>query len=654
MRRPVWLVVPAAAAALALPAASSAHAFLIRSIPTAGSAVAAPPRSVVLDFDEPVSPAHIDVTRTDGTSVRAGKPHVPKGRPTVIVVPLRPNLPHGGYVVHWSEVDEDDGHVVSGVFSFAIGADQTAPAVSASGGSDFRPRDTVARWLLLAGLLVAAGIALFRRFVWPVQHGAVASAAALALAAGGAVLLLVQQPGLLTTRFDKLTLAGAVGAAAASLVALASLRLRGLLVVADVAAVLLLALPTLDGHAVARGPSHLLSVPSDLVHLLSASVWIGGLFSLIVLVRPADRAAATRRFAPFALAAVGALALTGVLRAIGELRSVSQLWSTSYGNAILVKTVLFATVIAIAAAAHRRPRRQALLAEGAILFVLLGAVAVLVGLRPGRDVQTVATLEPPAFVTAAPVGTYAVGVELAQAQGGIRARATVLGQEGPSRGLAVTIVVSGHAVRAASCGDGCYQTVAPVAQPTSLAVRLARGSRSIGGATFRVPQLWPAPSAAPIVARATQVFRALHSVTFVSRLASSPSSSTTTLWKTEAPNRLAGIEQGSGAGAVIIGSRRWDRDSANDPWVESSAIPLRQPSSPWPATVRNARFVGSGAVRGRPVWLLSFEDPTTPAWFRIAVDKQTGLTYSMDMVATAHFMREDYGRFNAPLAIKPP
>ena len=390
MRRRAWLVVPAAAAALALPAASSAHAFLVRSIPTAGSAVVAPPRSVVLDFDEPVSPAHIDVTRTDGTSVRAGKPYVPKGRPTVIVVPLRPNLPHGGYVVHWSEVDEDDGHVVSGVFSFAIGADQTAPAVSASGGSDFRPRDTVARWLLLAGLLVAAGIAVFRRFVWPVRHGAVASAVALALAAGGAVLLLLQQPGLLTTRFDKLTLAGAVGAAAASLVALASLRLRGLLVVADVAAVLLLALPTLDGHAVARGPSHLLSVPSDLVHLLSASVWIGGLFSLLVLVRPADRAAATRRFAPFALAAVGALALTGVLRAIGELRSVSQLWSTSYGNAILVKTVLFATVIAIAAAAHRRPRRQALLAEGAILFVLLGAVAVLVGLRPGRDVQTVA------------------------------------------------------------------------------------------------------------------------------------------------------------------------------------------------------------------------------------------------------------------------
>ena len=594
MKRRAWLVVPAAAAALAAPAASSAHAFLVRSVPTAGSAVAAPPKSVVLDFDEPASPAHIDVARTDGVSVRAGKPYVPRGRPTVIVVPLRANLPHGGYVVHWSEVDEDDGHVVSGIFSFAIGADETAPVVSASGGSDFRPRDTIARWLLLAGLLVAAGIAVFRRFAWPVRQGAVASAVALALAAGGAVLLLLQQPGLLTTRFDKMTLAGAVGAAAASLVALASLRLRGLLVVADVAAVLLLALPTLDGHAVARGPSHLLSVPSDLVHLLSASVWIGGVFSLVVLVRPADRAAATRRFAPFALAAVGALALTGVLRAIGELRSVSQLWSTSYGNAILVKTVLFATVIAIAAAAHRRPRRQALLAEGAILFVLLGAVAVLVGLRPGRDVQTVATVEPPAFVTAAPVGTYAVGVELAQAQGGIRARATVLGQEGPSRGLAVTIVVSGHPARAASCGDGCYQTVAPVAQPTSLAVRLARGSRSIGAATFRVPQLWPAPSAGPVrragnagLSRAAQ--RDLRLSPCVE-----PEQLDHHAWKTEAPNRLAGVEQGSGAGAVIIGSRRWDRDSGTIPG--SNRVRSRFASRPHPGRRRFATHASSVAA----------------------------------------------------------
>jgi hypothetical protein len=44
----------------------------------------------------------------------------------------------------------------------------------------------------------------------------------------------------------------------------------------------------------------------------------------------------------------------------------------------------------------------------------------------------------------------------------------------------------------------------------------------------------------------------------------------------------------------------------------------------------------------------------TPAWFTIHLDPNSGRTYAMDMIATAHFMREDYRGFNAPLAIVPP
>src|SRR5262249_6160387 len=200
--------------------------------------------------------------------------------------------------------------------------------------------------------------------------------------------------------FEKVTFAGSIVALVAALLLFASLVWRPVLVVADVLALALLALPTLDGHAVAPGVSHWLSVPSDLVHVTGAAVWIGGVFSLLVLA-PRE---AVRRFAPFAATAVVAIAITGVLRAITEPSSVSQLWTTSYGKAILVKSVLFLAVVGLAAAARGRPCRRSIAVESVLLFALVAAVAVLIGLRPGRDqlAQGAAPTQP-AFVTAAPV-----------------------------------------------------------------------------------------------------------------------------------------------------------------------------------------------------------------------------------------------------------
>jgi hypothetical protein len=140
----------------------------------------------------------------------------------------------------------------------------------------------------------------------------------------------------------------------------------------------------------------------------------------------------------------------------------------------------------------------------------------------------------------------------------------------------------------------------------------------------------------------------------VSTLAAAPGNGTTTLWKMQAPDRLDGRELGTGAGAVIIGHRRWDRDSAREPWVESPQTPLHQPSPPWPPGFEDAHVVGSTVLHGRRLAVVSFLDPVTPSWFAIDVDPATGRTYAMDMIATAHFMHEDYRGFDAPLTIRPP
>jgi hypothetical protein len=51
---------------------------------------------------------------------------------------------------------------------------------------------------------------------------------------------------------------------------------------------------------------------------------------------------------------------------------------------------------------------------------------------------------------------------------------------------------------------------------------------------------------------------------------------------------------------------------------------------------------------------VTFFDPNTPAWFTAAVDRKSHRTYWMDMIATAHFMHEDYRSFDRPLRITPP
>jgi len=51
---------------------------------------------------------------------------------------------------------------------------------------------------------------------------------------------------------------------------------------------------------------------------------------------------------------------------------------------------------------------------------------------------------------------------------------------------------------------------------------------------------------------------------------------------------------------------------------------------------------------------LSLYEPTTPAWYAVTLDRATLRPITVDMTATAHFMRDRYVSFNAPRQIRPP
>src|SRR5207302_10175149 len=165
-RRVRNVVVLAALAALALPEAASAHAYLIKTAPAASGILDTPPPDVSLTYDEAVEPrfAIIPVTNAAGQQETTGPARRSPANPDTLLVPLRSGLPEGWYLIYWRAISVD-GHPVQGAFTYAIGpnpgpAPQFAiPKVSATSKS---PQLLVTRWLMFLSVMASIGLFLLR------------------------------------------------------------------------------------------------------------------------------------------------------------------------------------------------------------------------------------------------------------------------------------------------------------------------------------------------------------------------------------------------------------------------------------------------------------------------------------------------------------
>jgi hypothetical protein len=371
------------------------------------------------------------------------------------------------------------------------------------------------------------------------------------------------------------------------------------------------------------------------------------------------------RLSAAALASVVVIAATGLVRALSELSAVSQLWSSGYGRALVIKSGLLGAVVALGWSNRTRlvPRlgagvaalRRNVVLELALLAGIVTAVAFLTDLAPGRQLARAVArqatppshpVQPPptgATVLAGEAGDLAVGLAILP---GRTLEATVLGPD--NRGvdrLPVSFRSRGDSIAARPCGPGCYRSAASV-RTTRVTVSLGRRP----GATFELPQTAkPAPA---LVGRARRAYADLRSLVIHERLASSPRARVASTWRIVAPNRLSYVTS-AGVRGIVIGRRRWDRTPGGR-WERSTQTPLRLPAPWWGRRWIDARAIGwtrNGAGRAR---LVSFYDPTLPAWFEIAVDPRTVLPVRLKMIAAAHFMHHRYSDFNRPLRIVPP
>ena len=263
------------------------------------------------------------------------------------MLPLQPHLPNGDYSVSW-RVFSDDGHLESGVLAFRVGAAAAgagAPRPVLAAAST-RPGclDVLARWLLLGGILIAGGTALFFLLVSRAAVRRTATTMACRAARRRARRCLARPRR--RRRGDALR-AGHEGhgdrrarrrparsarARQAEAGRTGPRRSRWRCSLA----------PTFAGHAYRAWDGRPISIAADLVHVVAAAFWTGGILQLALLLRGGQDERAVRRFSLFALPAVVLIAGSGLARALVELTAVSQLWSTAYGRAIVAKTVLFA------------------------------------------------------------------------------------------------------------------------------------------------------------------------------------------------------------------------------------------------------------------------------------------------------------------------
>lgn len=627
---------------LAFPAAGWAHATLVRVVPEDGSVLAAAPRAVRVVFDDDVRPGSaIRAIRNGGGSVLAGKARVVGGR--TLVVPLRQGLQNGDYTVLWRVVS-DDGHTIAGVTAFGIGAGRQPPTAALAVGNGPSTKDVVSRWLLFAGLLTAVGAAFFRFAVGPVP---------LRVMLGSFLLVFLGVSGLLhdvpvSSRFGGTMAAVALVSALGAVFAAIAPMYPVLEPVVFGLAFVLLPGPSIAGHALDRGRSPF-EVVADVVHVAAASVWLGGLVALGLSLRaPGDHTRTLRRFSNIALVSVAVLAATGVVRALSELDSVSQLWTTGYGRVLLVKSALLAVLVVLGWINRYRlvPRmhvdglRRNVAAELILFAGLVVAVALLTDLRPGRDRAAAAatTTGPPPLPSKDMVvqGQEAGDLAVALAVRPPGEEVFVLGPDGAGmNGLSVRV----NGIMAGSCGNGCYRASVPLRRTATVTVN----DRKL---TFAIPAN-PAP-AAGLVAGATRAFRALRSVDYVERLASSPRNKVVADFTLERPNRLEYRIRG-GASGIVIGSRRWDR-TGQKPWVPSPQDPTPQPEPIWAGHVTNAFLLDQTPSN----YVVAFMKPLGPTWFTVRLDRRTLLPRDLRMTTASHFMMHRYTRFNAPPRIEPP
>ena len=447
----LWASVLLLAAFAGAPRAS-AHAYLTASVPANSALVTTAPAQVTMSFSERLEPSVSRADLYDQSGGQIGGTSFTIPEPSTMVLSLPPGLGNGTYAVVWTSLSADDGHTASGFISFTVGAESDIATVVlpalAEPSAPPAILTTIARAVTYLGLAILVGIwpvwlLVIRpalRPVWQLGPDAVRRArrlmtAGLGLALGGSVMALILQAAatgdglgaglretLFETRFGtvwwlRVGLLGALGALLEIAAPWWFPRRHRVTAIGLIGLGAAATLPfSLVSHANAQPVGRAAAIASDLVHAVAASLWLGGVIALVVVLLPSLRSLsgagrrvvlvrAIPRFSTVALSAWAALALTGFYAAWLEVGNLRALFDTGYGTTLILKLAAIVVILAVAAfnllALTRRLRgvqastnadrwsgvfRSLLVAELVFGIAVLALTGSLTSSQPARDV----------------------------------------------------------------------------------------------------------------------------------------------------------------------------------------------------------------------------------------------------------------------------
>ncbi|MBI4570843.1 MAG: copper resistance protein CopC/CopD, partial [Chloroflexi bacterium] len=505
---------------------ASAHAVQVSSRPAPNEQLAGSPDTISIDFSEPIegSVSTIQLWDTSPQQLALGPVEFPDDKTMTVAVP--DGLAPGLYTVIWRNLSTVDGHTWAGSFPFIVlgpnGELPESTAIPAALANLAKPPssrpstlESAARWVVLLGSAVMLGGTAYvllvtlpaTRVLSPESAAGVrklsrtillltTTIAAFFVLQGSLVQLALQADRLgglgkadellVDTRLGSYLIARQVLLAVSLLAVVLAWRSGkdarpwaplGLLLLASLGVLLT---QSLVSHAAAASEGALWTTASDVLHLLAASLWVGGLIHVgLAMPRWLDElrgvsrtlfaAESFRRFSALAAFSVLVLMVSGVLSALAQFTAFGQLWSTNYGWSLVAKMAVMLPLLAVAAlngfilqpriveasltvrgaavegdapAAAPVARLQHLLVntvrlEAVLGIVVLVAVAVLIQLQPPRATAQAQSLSQPApteiedgrYLEAAQSGGLVISLQIEPVQVGQNTFEVGLGSE---------------------------------------------------------------------------------------------------------------------------------------------------------------------------------------------------------------------------------
>lgn len=503
------VVVLALAVALSAPSVALAHALLVRSDPAADALLPHSPTRVHLWFSEDLNGAASQIVVWDRYRhvENVGHASIVSGQPRQMEVPLKP-LHAGSYLVLWTSVSAQDGHVLRGSYLFSVKRRGPGPAAPSgeSGAATQGPPDLptgtgiVGHWTELLASVAWLGAAAFsalivsgaavglgpdtaraearrRRYlilgsliVLVVSSVAVIGVLAYDLANGDWATLLTRAnlSSLFAQQYGQLWLVRqAIVVGAIVLVTLnVGGRRPGSAAIQLALAVVYMYVFAASGHAASSNVgdvanSHIFSVAVglDWLHFLVDGLWFGGQIYIVAVLIPALRLRgnpithgpaflrALNRFSPVAYLSVAVYAVTGLFAAKIHIPSWYAYFHSVYGWALTVKMALIGLMMLTSAYTVFvvRPHLGRVL-DGARLRHLLGWLRVNPVLGAGVLLATSVMFSYPVPFGLAPPGPSAYAVQ----SSGLHATLTIApDHSGPNRITVLLKDLHGRPVRLA-------------------------------------------------------------------------------------------------------------------------------------------------------------------------------------------------------------